>query len=339
MLPARYRKLVATGHSRDFRAVAEVVEVPLQHPGPGEVLIQNRHAGVNASDVNITSGLYLGHAAPPFDLGVEAVGEVVAVGEGVTHLAVGDAALTLYRGGGYREYQCVSAKQAFAAPAASRQVLGLGLSGLTASIGLEEIGGLRPVAEGAQRSTVLVTAAAGATGSFAVQLARRAGHHVIGTCGGPDKAALLAKLGCDRIIDHRAQSVDEALKAHYPDGVDLVYEGVGGALFDTCVAHLATRGTLLVVGYISEYDTGAQPITRPRIYEQLLWKSAQIRAFLVSHYPRCIPAHLANLLEALEAGQLQVPLEARDFQGVNSVCDAVEALHSGQTRGKVVVSF
>ncbi len=52
MLPARYRKLVATGHSRDFRAVAKVVEVPMEAPGPGQVLIQNRFAGVNASDVN-----------------------------------------------------------------------------------------------------------------------------------------------------------------------------------------------------------------------------------------------------------------------------------------------
>jgi hypothetical protein len=216
-------------------------------------------------------------------------------------------------------------------------------------VGLQVTGGMRP------SDTVLVTAAAGGTGHFAVQLAKRMGcvltptrasppptapkgalrqrenrtprdwadpHpptdeeaqcaalpaltslslsagaarcrvrveaaprspaltmagrcHVVGTCGGAAKVAALRELGCDRIIDHTVEDVGRVLKTEYPDGIDLVYEGVGGAMLETALENLAEEGRLLVVGYISEYphknaESGRPAASAATIAEGLFW--------------------------------------------------------------------
>jgi len=332
-LPSKYQKLVAIDFSRNFRSVARIVETPLAQPGPFEVTVKNRYAGVNASDVNISGGVYLAGEVP-FDLGVEAIGHVVAKGDNVSHLHVGQPVLTFSPGGGYREYQTVSSMMAIPVPDASKEVLTLGLSALTAAVGLIEVGEMRKGGE-----TVLVTAAAGATGSYAVQLAKAAGNHVIGTCGGSEKAKLVKELGCDRVVDYRVESLDEVLTKEYPRGVSLVYEGVGKEMFDTGVKHLAIKGRLLVVGYISEYDAGAQPVLLPRVYEKLLWKSAQIRGFVLSHYADKMGPHLFALIEKLKKGELRALVDSTDYVGLESVCDAVEALHAGKNTGKVVIQY
>ncbi len=331
-LPASYRKLVATGYSRNFRSVARIVDVSLAEPGPFDVVVKNRYAGVNASDVNISAGVYLSGTIP-FDLGVEAVGHVVAKGDKVTHLQIGQPVLTFSPGGGYREYQSVGSMMAIPVPEATKEALSLGVSALTASIGLSEVGEMK------KGETVLVTAAAGATGSYAVQIAKAAGNHVIGTCGGADKAAMLKELGCDRVIDYRQESLDDVLTKEYARGLNLVYESVGGEMFDTAVKHLAIRGRLLVVGYISEYDAGAKPVLLPRIYEKLLWKSAQVRGFLLSHYADRMGPHLFGLIDKLKKGELRALIDVADYEGLESVCDAVEALHAGKNTGKVIVRF
>jgi NADPH-dependent curcumin reductase CurA len=332
MLPHSYRKLVATHHSRDFRSVARVVDTPLAAPGPFEVVIKNHFAGVNASDVNIAAGVYL-RSPPPFDLGVEAVGEVVARGDKVLHLAVGQPVLTFNPGGGYREYHVTNAMTAIAVPEASRAVLTLGVSALTAAIGLFEVGQM------VKGETVLVTAAAGATGSYAVQLGKALGNHVIATCRGPQKAELLRELGCDRVIDHTTETLSEVLAKEYPRGVNLVYEGVGSEAFDAALEHLAIRGRLVVVGYISEYSHGAQPVMQPRVYERLLWKSAQIRAFLLSHYADRLGVHLVSVLDKFQRGELRAIVDDTDYVGLESVSAAVEALYAGKNTGKVTIRF
>lgn len=330
-MPDTYKKLVATRFSPNFREAAEVVEEPIPEPGPHEVLIRNRFAGVNATDVNITAGRYTPGARPPIDLGAEAAGEVVAVGRDVKHLTPGDAVVTSTVGGGYREYQCIRASHAIKVTEASPEVVSIMVSGLTASIALKEVGRMK------SGETVLVTAAAGGTGQYAVQLAKRDGNHVVGTCGTDEKVELLEALGCDRPINYRKEDVADVLAREYSDGVDLVYEGVGGALFDTCVDALAVRGRLLAIGYVSEYVDGTESVTRPRIYTKLLPKSASIRGFFLPHFTEYFGEHLRHLIELLHRDDLYVAIDERAFYGIESVPDAVEYLHSGQSRGKVVV--
>ncbi len=187
--------------------------------------------------------------------------------------------------------------------------------------------------------TVLVTAAAGGTGQFAVQLAHLAGNHVIGTCGNDEKADLLRRLGCDRPINYRTEDVADVLKREYRKGVDLVYESVGRDLFDAALGALAVRGRMLCIGYVSEYIDGVESVERPRIYTQLLGKSASVHGFFLPHFREHFQAHTLKLMGLVQEGKLDVAIDERPFEGVESIVDAVEYLHSGESRGKVVVKL
>jgi NADPH-dependent curcumin reductase CurA len=329
MLPSSYRKVVATRFSKNFRKAAQVVEAPLELPGAGELLIRVHYAGVNATDVNISAGLYTPGKEPPIDLGSEVVGEVVAVGAGVEDFEPG-MMVTSTSLGGYAEYYTCRARYAIPVAEATPQILSLVLSGSTAALGLD-------VGEMRSGETVLVTAAAGGTGQFAVQLAKLAGNHVIGTCGSPAKAALLRALGCDRVINYREETLGAVLKAEYPRGLDLVYESVGREMFDTCVENLAIRGRLVVIGFISEYLAAPEVVHSPRIYGKLLGKSASIRSMFLLHFIRQVPEHFRHLLALYDTGKLRAAVDTTRFHGVEQVADAVEHLHSGRSNGKVVV--
>jgi NADPH-dependent curcumin reductase CurA len=332
-MPDTYKKLVATSYSTDFRAAAELVEEKIPEPGPHEVVVKNRYAAVNATDVNITAGRYALSADLPLDLGVEAAGTVVAVGPAVEQLDVGDAVVTSTLGGGYREYNLVQAGNAIQVPEPTPEALSIMVSGLTASIALREVG------EVGGDETILVTAAAGGTGQYAVQLAQNAGGHVVGTCSTDRKATFLQELGCDRPINYTTEDVGTVLGEEYPDGVDLVYEAVGGPLFDTCVQHLARHGRLLSIGYVSEYEDGPAAVTSERIYTSLIPKSASIHGFFLPHFAKHFSSHVKTLMRMQGRGELDVFVDDRVFEGVASIPDAVEYLQSGQSMGKVVVRF
>jgi len=328
-----YKKLVATTLSSDFREAAEIVEEEIPTPGAHEVLVRNRYAAVNATDVNITAGRYDLDGTPPIDLGVEAAGTVVKTGDGVRELTEGDAVVTSTLGGGYREYHLVQESNALHVPEVAPEVLSIMVSGLTASIALSEVGDLR------HDETVLVTAAAGGTGQYAVQLAKQAGNHVVGTCGNDEKGAFLKELGCDRPINYRTEEVGTVLEEEYPDGIDLIYEAVGGPLFDVCVEHLARHGRLLSIGYVSEYENGPETVERERIYTSLIAKSASIHGFFLPHFAEHFGPHVKKLMRMQRSGVLDVRVDDRVFEGVEAVPDAVDYLQSGESMGKVVVRF
>jgi NADPH-dependent curcumin reductase CurA len=330
-----YRRLVATRLSHDFRSAIAIAELPIPTPAPDEVVIQNRYAGINAGfDTLLCQGkVPYTHLTPPFDLGVEAVGEVVAVGQNVSTLTVGDAVATILRGGGYREYQVISANLAIKIRSAIPEILTLMPTGISALVALEKVGEMKG------EETVMVTAAAGGVGHIAVQLAKRAGNHVIGVCGSGAKVKLLESLGCDRIINYRTETLDMVLQQEYPDGINLIFDCIGKQIFDTCVNHLAIRGRLVVVGFISEYATDLEWITKPRIYHKLFWKSASIRGFLMPHFAEYAEEARDRLLHLFYTDQLKVAVDPTPFQGIGAIADAVEFLLSGQNCGKVVVRF
>lgn len=335
MQTGTYKKLVAQRFSADFQSAIAVETQPIPTPTANEVLIWNKFAGINAGfDTLICQGnIPYVNLMPPFDLGVEAVGEVVAIGEDVQTLQVGDAVATTGRGGGYREYQVVPAHLAVKVSAAIPEILTLMPTGVSALVALEQVGEMRT------QETVLVTAAAGGTGHIAVQLAKMAGNHVIGTCGSSAKAQLLQALGCDRIVNYHQEDLNTVLQQEYPKGVDLIFDCVGGSVFDTCVDHLAIRGRLVVVGFISEYAKIPQVTPQPRIYHKLFWKAASVRGFLMPHYAEQMVAARDRLLKLFYTDQLRVAIDPTLFCGIESIPTAVEYLLGGKNMGKVVVQF
>jgi 2-desacetyl-2-hydroxyethyl bacteriochlorophyllide A dehydrogenase len=330
-----YKKLIASQLSDDFSSAIEIVEVPLNPPGAGEILIQNKFAGINSGfDTLLCRGKvpYV-NLTPPFDLGVEAVGEVVAVGRDVRDLQIGDAVVTTARGGGYREYSAIAANLAVKVKSATPEVLTLMPTGVSALVALERVGEMK------NNEIVLITAAAGGTGHLALQLAKLAGNHVIGTCGSDSKAELLQQLGCDRIINYRTENLNLVLQEEYPQGIDLVFDCVGKQVFDACLNNLAIRGRLVVVGYIAEYGKDLEQITQPRIYQKIFWKAASVRGFLMPFYQEYAAPARDRLLDLFYSDKLQVTVDPTQFRGIESIPHAVNYLLQGQNCGKVVVRF
>ncbi|GJN33785.1 hypothetical protein PR202_gb22408 [Eleusine coracana subsp. coracana] len=206
--PEERRKVVHT-LSHNFRNATRLERVRFTLPiEPHSALVKVIYAGVNASDVNFSSGRYFSGNTKevatrlPFDAGFEGVGIVASVGNLVHHVKVGTP-VALMTFGSYAEFTLVPAKHLLPVPRPDPEVVAMLTSGLTASIGLEKGGQMT------SGQVVLVTAAAGGTGQFAVQLAKLAGNKVVATCGGESKAALLSSLGADRVINYRNEGIKD----------------------------------------------------------------------------------------------------------------------------------
>ncbi|XP_071181951.1 prostaglandin reductase-3-like isoform X3 [Mytilus edulis] len=339
-LPSTMRKLVVTKISQKFRDVVKITQESLPNPGAGEVLVKNRFVGINASDINYTAGRYDTTVKPPFDCGFEAVGEVAAVGPGAS-LRIGQP-VTYSQFGAFSEYKNISERNLLKLPRVSADYLPLQVSGATAAIALDKYGELKA------GETVLVTAAAGGTGQFAVQWTKRAGCHVIGTCSTDDKVQFLRKIGCDRPVNYKKENLKTVLKTEYKNGVDVVYESIGGEMFETCLNGLKTKGRLLVIGYITDYesDQGFKPTrTLATIPIRLLTKSASIRGFFLNHFVRDWVPYVSKMADMIDKKELQSFIDMGEnspkgpFIGIDKIVDAVEYLYSQKSIGKIVVEL
>ncbi|XP_059653924.1 uncharacterized protein LOC132300732 [Cornus florida] len=338
-IPESFEKLVVHTMSHKFRSATSIVRMPLRLPiKPDHVLVKIIYAGVNASDVNFSSGRYFSGnnkdlgSLLPFDAGFEAVGIIASVGDSVDNLKVGTP-VALMTFGSYAEFTMVPSKHILPVARPDPEVVAMLTSGLTASIALEK------AAQMVSGEVVLVTAAAGGTGQFAVQLAKIAGNKVVATCGGGEKAKLLRDLGVDRVIDYKAEDIKTVLKKEFPKGVDIIYESVGGEMFDLCLNALAVYGRLVVIGMISQYqgEEGWKPLNYTGICEKLLAKSQTVAGFFLVQYSQLWQQHLDRLFHLFSLGKLKVAIDPKRFLGLHSVADAVEYLHSGKSIGKVVV--
>jgi NADPH-dependent curcumin reductase CurA len=154
----------------------------------------------------------------------------------------------------------------------------LGLTGMTAYFGMLDVGKPRP------GETVVVSGAAGATGSAAGQIARILGCRVVGVAGGREKCRYLtSELGFDAAIDYRSENLAHRLRETCPRGIDVFFDNVGGEVLDAALARLALRGRVVLCGGISQYD-GAGPGSGPRNYLNLVVQRGRMEGFLVLDY-------------------------------------------------------
>jgi len=329
-----YRTLEVHTKSTDFRKATHIVEVAeLPVATPGNVVVKNHYVGINATDVNITNGAY-GARPLPFSCGIEGVGEVVAVGEGVENFKVGDA-IAYQKIGAFTEYIEVPAATALKVPTTDPSVLPLLVQGISGSIALEQIGHMK------SGETVLVTAAAGGTGQFVVQLAKLAGNHVIGTTSSDEKAEVLKALGCDRVINYNKEDIDTVLKAEYPKGVDLVFETIGGETFKAAVQNIGYHGRVIMFGYISGYLEGhkGNPFAVSDLCAILGVKSATVGGFMLSNHAAHIPTHFARLFQLIAEGKLVPGVDKTEFKGLEAIPDAIEYMFARKNIGKLVVKL
>ncbi len=321
--------------AHSFRAATSIVQLEDRPPAPGDIAVRNLACGINGIfDTQIARNAvdYVKIGLPTFT-GVEAIGIVEAIGEGVTDFAPGDAAITTRFTGGYREANIAPAKNFTRAPSPDRVWLALASTGVSALLALEHVGAVR------DGETVAVSAAAGGLGHLIVQLARLRGCRVVAICGGPEKCTFVRSLGAERVIDYRSENVAAVLHEEYRDKLDVAIDTVGGPIFDAFLENLAVHGRLVAGGAAQDLEAKPEIITAPRIVHKLYYKAASVRGFMNGLLPDLWPAARQKLFALHEAGALQVTFDQTPFNGLDSIYDAIEHLLSGRSIGKVTVAF
>jgi NADPH-dependent curcumin reductase CurA len=310
----------------------ELVEEAIPEIADGEALVRTQWMSLDP-----TNRAWIG--ATPTYLPPVAIGEVMrAVGLGQVVASKHDA----YREGqlvqgliGWQEWAVVSDSAPLLPvpelPGVSPSwYLGvLGATGLTAWVGLTDIGRPQP------GETVVVSAAAGAVGSVAVQMAKIKGARVVGVAGASEKCALLRdRLGIDAAVDHRAPDWHEQLVAATPNGIDVDFENVGGQIMDAVFARLNLRARVALCGLISGYND-PNPPAGPRTFSNLLVQRATLQGFIVLDHLDRITEAATELGGWIREGQLQ-PLETI-VEGFEQLPNAVNMLFDGANTGKLVL--
>jgi NADPH2:quinone reductase len=243
-------------HETGGPQVLRIDDVPPPEPGPGEIRVRVRLAGVNFIDAYLRSGLYDPGPLPAI-AGKEGTGLVEAAGPGVDAPRPGDRIAFFDARGSYADAVVIPASRAIPVPSGldDRPAAALPLQGTTARYLTHEI---RPLGGG---DTVLIHAAAGGVGHLAVQMAKRAGAVVFGTCSSEAKAAFVREIGADHVIRYdRVDFADEVLRITGGRGVDVAIDGVGRATFVDTVRATRLRGHVIFFGQSS----GAPEPIRPR---------------------------------------------------------------------------
>ena len=306
-------------------------EVDVADLASGEVLVQTEYIGIDA-----TVRTWLSKAEgyiPPVEIGEvvrsSGVGRVVASRSDRVREGALVSTLT-----GWQEYAVVSDDPMLTTPLAEGidplAALGVfGANGLTAYVGLTEIGRV------AQGETVVVSAAAGATGSIAVQIAKILGCRVIGITGTDEKAAWLVEgLGIDGAINHRTDDVPAQLRALCPQRVDVFFDNTGGPILEAVLGRLADHARVVLCGAISSYNDLFKP-PGPANYLNLIARRARMEGFISwDSWGR-----YADIMDTLGEWVADGRLEHRShiFEGLPSAPRALNAMFLGENIGKIVV--
>lgn len=308
-----------------------VVETQLPEPRKGQVLIRHSLLGLAPA-----ARLRMGEEASyrePMALGEvvygQAVGQVVQTCE--ANFKEGDTVMSL--SGGWQEYSVAAASALVTvdpAVAPPGVWLGaLGTSGMTAYVGLLDIGRPR------SGETVVVSAASGGVGAMVCQIARLKGCRVIGIAGGEAKVRYVVDtLRCDAAVDYSSPDFAARLRAACPDGVDVYFDNVGGAVRDAVWPLLSQGGRVVVCGLIAEYNTTRQ--AGPGWFD-ILAKRLTLRGFIMSDYLDRRDDFLHEMAGWYRAGEIRVREDVSE--GLDSVVPAFIRMLTGGNFGKTVVKL
>ena len=307
-----------------------LADVPAPEPGTGEVLIAVAAAGVNFADSLIIAGQYQEKPPFPFAPGLEAAGRVLAVGTGVSRVKPGDRVLALTDWGAFAEQVVARESDVFALPDGMdfAEAAGFPITYGTAHGALRWHAGLRP------EETLLVHGAAGGVGLAAVEAGKAIGARVIATAGGAEKLAIAQAHGADDLIDYRSEDIRERVKAMTDGrGADVVFDPVGGDVFDASLRCTAWGGRILVIGFAA----GRVPQIPANI---LLVKNLAAVGFYWGSYrsqaPDLVAEEFAQLFAWFEAGKLKPHVSHR--LDLAEGAEAMALLGQRRSTGKVVLT-
>jgi len=205
-----------------------------------------------------------------------------------------------------------------------------GVTGLTAYFGLLRIGDPKP------GETVVVSAAAGAVGSIAAQIAKIKGARVIGVAGGPAKCSwLTGELGLDAAVDYKQGDVRRQLRALAADGINVYFDNTGGDIFEASLFNMSNHGRIVCCGAVSQYDDVPPPHGPRGVPGLIVTKRLTVQGFVVMDFYDGREAALAELEDWVETGKLKVQEDVID--GLENLPAALIGLLAGENRGKRMV--
>src|ERR1700690_731923 len=330
-MPATYRAVMLT--KKGGPEVLQLVDLPIEPPGPGQLRVRVRAVGVGATDLIMLRGNYPFAPKIPFVPGYEVAGTVEAIGAGVTGFEVGQrvAALTVY--GGFAERIVREAEHFLPIPDS--------VSDLDAAAVILNYGTawqmIHRVAKAKSGQTALVTGAAGGVGTAALQLLRLAGLKAYGAASSA-KHGTVRSLGATP-IDYRAGPLDRLTRALEPGGVDYAFDAVGGANIGACIGALRPGGTVVGFGFM-----GAPGMLSQAAMFANIFIGARLRGRVGKFYgitmlyrkdPKPLREDLSKIF-ALLAGNKIDPLVSRTFP-LAEARQAIELLAGGSVEGKLVL--
>lgn len=307
----------------------ELTEGPVPVPGDGEVLARTLLLSLDPANrawmqgATYRSALNAGQLMSGFTLGrvLESNDPAFRPGD----LVEGD--------GGWQDHFCLPGKRL--RKREPREPLthlmsALGGTGLTAYCGMAGIGQPQP------GETVVVSAAGGATGSIAGQIAKLSGATVVGVAGGRAKCdRVVSELGFDACLDYRNENLFQAFKSVCPNGIDLYFDNVGGTTLEAALFRMNLHGRVICCGVVSQYDTGT-PASGPRgVPGLLVTKRLTMRGFLVGDDPELVTTGRQRLGEWLDAGRLTVAEDV--IGGLENAPAGLVGLLAGENFGKRMV--
>lgn len=307
---------------------------PIPAPGPGEALVRVHWLGIDPTQRGWLNDADNYIDAVPLGAVMRGSGVGQVVSSNHPDYPVGGWVAGMV---GWQDYVVASGEGLFGlniVPEGVSPKLMLSLfgpPGLTAYFGMVDVGRPEP------GQTVLVSAAAGATGSLAGQIAKALGCKVIGIAGGPAKCAWITEhAGFHAAIDHRDDDIDTRLRELAPDGVDVFFDGVGGRILEHGLAHLARRARVVLSGAIASGYQGVDPPSGPRNYMRLALDRARMEGFIFLDYVDRFPEAFEVLLDWHTRGELTVAETVS--VGLESAPDALRALFEGGNLGKQLVA-
>jgi NADPH2:quinone reductase len=308
----------------------EVGEVPEPQVEPNTLLIDVRAAGCNFFDILMVQGRYQVKPPFPFVPGAEVAGVVREVGPGVEGFAIGDRVFGTAGLGGFAETALLPARAAYALPEGMSFEEGAALPIIYPT----SYAGLVFRADLKAGETLLVHAAAGGVGIAAVQIGKALGARVIATAGGADKLDVARRAGADETIDYREEDFVARVKELTDGrGADVIYDSVGGDVFDKSLKCIAWNGRLLVIGFAS----GRIPEVKAN---RILLKNIAITGLHwgahMANDPDTIDRTFEALFELYASGKIAPVIFKR--YSLEDVPSALEALASRKTYGKLVIT-
>ncbi len=315
----------------------DVAQVEVPAPGAGEVLVRNRFMSV---DPYMRGRMYDRPSyVPPFQIGEalqgHAVGEIVE--SNAEGFAPGDLVSSMF---GWREAFTVAPATFAQAPALFSKLpnipgvspsafLGvLGMPGLTAYVGLLEIG------QPKEGETVFVSGGAGAVGSLVAQIAKIKGCTVVASAGSDEKCAWLRSVGVDHTVNYKHGNLLAQVQAAAPKGIDVYFDNVGGEHLEVAIEVARQGARFAECGMISGYNA-TEPTPGPRNIIMVVGKSLKIQGFIVSNYGHLQPQFIADVGRWIGEGRIK--WEETVHEGIASAPDAFLGLFSGANTGKMVV--